>query len=137
MAVCGLRDIAGRYSRAVLDMPRELLAGAPEDVQVDVLVETEAPGRMEQLGLGYEELRARNPGLIYVSVTPFGRDGEWRDWRANDLVAGAAGGLLWVSGSPADPPVQGAANLGDVQKRVVLHVHRKVATDPQRLLRHV
>lgn len=68
----------------------------------DVLVETD---RCDDA-----PLRARNPGLVHVSVTPFGLGAAWRDRRANDLVAGAAGGLLWVCGEPGDPPVQGAAN---------------------------
>jgi crotonobetainyl-CoA:carnitine CoA-transferase CaiB-like acyl-CoA transferase len=48
--------------------------------------------------------------LIYVSVTPFGLDAEWSERRANDLVASAAGGLLWVSGEPEHPPTHGAAD---------------------------
>jgi crotonobetainyl-CoA:carnitine CoA-transferase CaiB-like acyl-CoA transferase len=76
----------------------------------DVLVETAPPADAHELGLEPAALRAHNPGLIQVSVTPFGRSGEWRERRANDLVANAAGGMLWLSGEPGDPPVHGAAN---------------------------
>ncbi len=76
----------------------------------DVLVETGRPGELDALGLGYDQLRALNAGLIYVSVTPFGRDGEWGERSANDLVASASGGLLWVSGEPEHPPTHGAAD---------------------------
>ena len=86
------------------DLLRHLAAAS------DVLVETARPGAMDELGLGYGSLEARNPSLIYVSVTPFGQDGAWSQRRANDLVAAAAGGLLWVTGESKDPPVQGAAN---------------------------
>lgn len=75
----------------------------------DVLIETSAPGRMDALGLGYAELRALNPSLIYASVTPFGQDGEWSQWKSNDLVSSAAGGLLYICGEAEDPPTHGPA----------------------------
>ena len=53
---------------------------------------------------------AVNPNVIYVSVTPFGRGGPWRDRTANDLVSLAAGGLLYLSGEPKGVPVQGGAH---------------------------
>jgi len=83
---------------------RDLVASA------DVLLETKPPGWLEAAGLGHESLRAYNPGLIQCSVTPFGLTTPWRDRRANDLVAGAAGGLIFVSGSRRGVPIQGGAN---------------------------
>jgi crotonobetainyl-CoA:carnitine CoA-transferase CaiB-like acyl-CoA transferase len=76
----------------------------------DVVIDTEAPGQLDELGLDHHTLRAVNPGLIQISVTPFGPDGPWRDRVANDLVAGATGGLIWLSGEPRSTPVQGGAN---------------------------
>lgn len=76
----------------------------------DVLLETQPPGRLEGLGLGHAVLRAANPGLVQCSVTPFGLFTPWRDRKANDLVAGAAGGLVHVSGEPGGIPMQGAAH---------------------------
>ncbi len=75
----------------------------------DVIVETESPSNAARNEL-FAAMCGRHPHLVRASVTPFGRHGEWRDRRANDLVAGAAGGLIWVSGEASDPPVQGAAN---------------------------
>jgi len=76
----------------------------------DVLVETAPAGAMGARGFGPEQLHALNPHLVYVSVTPFGQEaGPRAGWRANDLVAGAAGGLVAVSGERADPPVHGPA----------------------------
>lgn len=49
------------------------------------------------------------PGLIEVCVTPFGPSGPRAHWRGGDLIAAAAGGLLWVCGERADPPTHGAA----------------------------
>ncbi len=70
----------------------------------DVLLETQQPGRMAELGLGYEELSKSNPGLIHVSVTPHGQDGPWKDRKGNDLTAAASSGLMFVAGQTYDPP---------------------------------
>ena len=75
----------------------------------DLLLETAAPGAMEAIGLGHDDLRTRNPGLIQVSITPFGLDGEWAAWKGNDLTGSAAGGLLQISGERDDPPAHGPA----------------------------
>jgi len=52
---------------------------------VDVLVEDRSPKQMEQMGLGYDDLRKLNPGLIVASITPFGRSGPFADYRAHAL----------------------------------------------------
>lgn len=77
----------------------------------DVLIDSERPGQLDDLGLGHDVLRAINPGLIQCSVTPFGLHGEWRKRKATDIVAGAAGGLVWLSGEPRGTPVQGGADV--------------------------
>ncbi len=69
----------------------------------DVLVETLPPGRLESLGLGYADLTKVNPGLVMASVTDFGQDGPYRDYKSYDLVAGAMGGWLSVTGEPLAP----------------------------------
>lgn len=73
---------------------------------VDLVVETEPPGQLDQLGIGYRTVAALNPAIIWVSVTPFGPDGPRAQWTANDLVALAAGGLLYLNGFPDRPPVR-------------------------------
>ena len=77
----------------------------------DVLIETERPGRLDELGLDHASLRAVNPDLIQCSVTPFGLDSTWRDWESSDLIACASGGLVWLSGEPRGVPVHGGANV--------------------------
>ncbi|MCP4750692.1 MAG: CoA transferase [Proteobacteria bacterium] len=72
--------------------------------KADVLVETFAPGYLEDMGLGYENLKETNPGLIQASITPFGQTGPHRDFKASDIVAQAMGGIMYLAGHPDDPP---------------------------------
>ncbi|MBI2871783.1 MAG: CoA transferase [Chloroflexi bacterium] len=79
--------------------------------EVDVVVESRRPGAMARCGLDYETLRRLNPGLVMTSITDFGQDGPYRDYRACHLVLSALGGLLFNSGYPERPPVQPAGWL--------------------------
>jgi crotonobetainyl-CoA:carnitine CoA-transferase CaiB-like acyl-CoA transferase len=72
----------------------------------DVIVETFPPGYLEGLGLGYESLTKTNPGLILASITGFGQDGPYREYKACDIVASAAGGQMYVNGAPDTPPLK-------------------------------
>ncbi|PQD99552.1 CoA transferase [Mycolicibacterium parafortuitum] len=82
---------------------RELVAGA------DVVVENFRPGTMERLGLGYDDLRAVRPDLIYCAITGFGRGGG-AALPGYDLLVQAVGGLMSVTGSePGDPTKAGVA----------------------------
>ncbi len=74
--------------------------------KADILIETARPGKMDALGIGYETLRAENPGLVYASITPFGQTGPWRDYKANDMAGIALGNLLYLAGEPGEPPLQ-------------------------------
>src|SRR4051812_7166685 len=64
--------------------------------KTDVLVENFGPGVMERLGFGYEALKRVNPGLIYCSLSGFGRTGPYRHRRGFDLVAQAMSGIMSV-----------------------------------------
>jgi len=72
----------------------------------DILIESFRPGYMTSIGLGYETLSIDNPGLIMASISPFGQDGPYRDYKGSDLVAWAMGGLASQSGDPDHPPVR-------------------------------
>ena len=74
--------------------------------RADVLVESFDPGTLAGLGLDEARLREHNPRLVVTSVTGFGQDGPYRDYRCPDLVGLAMGGVLGISGDPALPPVQ-------------------------------
>ncbi len=71
----------------------------------DILIESFTPGVMDAKGLGAAALRARNPMLLYVSVSPFGQTGPLAQAPATDLTLSAAGGLLNMTGDGDRPPV--------------------------------
>src|SRR6267378_2063800 len=81
----------------------------------DVLTENFAPGVMERLGFGYEDLRKHYPSLIYCSLSGFGRTGPYKHRRGFDLVAQAMSGIMSFTGeSPGGPPVKCGAPLSDI-----------------------
>jgi crotonobetainyl-CoA:carnitine CoA-transferase CaiB-like acyl-CoA transferase len=73
--------------------------------KADVVIEDWPPGSMNKLGLGYERLGVLNPRLIMVSVTGFGQSGPYSGYHASDIVSYAMGGLMFISGATAEPPV--------------------------------
>ena len=79
---------------------RSLAAGA------DIIIESSRPGYMSELGLGYEELSAENPALVYTSITPFGQSGPYSQYLAPDLVAWSMGGMQYVGGDADRQPVR-------------------------------
>jgi crotonobetainyl-CoA:carnitine CoA-transferase CaiB-like acyl-CoA transferase len=79
----------------------------------DVLVENFRPGLMEGLGLGYEDLRAEHPGLVYCSITGFGRDAG-AELPGYDLLVQALGGLMSITGSADGEPQKVGVALVDV-----------------------
>jgi crotonobetainyl-CoA:carnitine CoA-transferase CaiB-like acyl-CoA transferase len=72
--------------------------------KADVMVETFPPGHLDEIGLGYSNLRQVNPGLVLTSITPFGQTGPHRDFKGSDLIAQAMGGLMYLAGFAEDPP---------------------------------
>ena len=71
----------------------------------DILIESFRPGHMRGLGLGYEDLSASNPGLVYTSVTPFGQTGPYSQYLASDMVTWSMGGMQYICGDADRPPV--------------------------------
>ena len=79
--------------------------------RADVIVETMKPGEMDALGVGYEAVRAINPGVIFESVTPFGQTGPWRDYKGTDIVGLALSNTLAMSGEPDEAPVDAPGEI--------------------------
>ena len=90
-----------------LEIVRELLKKA------DVTVENMAPGTIERLGLGYDEVRKINPRIIYCQVKGFGTGGPYEHSLAFDMIAQAAGGTISVTGDADRAPVKPGPSFGD------------------------
>jgi crotonobetainyl-CoA:carnitine CoA-transferase CaiB-like acyl-CoA transferase len=70
------------------------------------LVESDTPGALTERGLGYADVAAVNPALVYVSISPFGQDGPKAHYADSDLIILAASGVLVLSGDDDRPPVR-------------------------------
>jgi itaconate CoA-transferase len=71
--------------------------------RADVFVHNLAPGAVERLGFGFDELAARYPRLIWCGISGYGPDGPYRDKKAYDLLIQAESGVVSVTGSPTEP----------------------------------
>ncbi|MGI8761549.1 MAG: CaiB/BaiF CoA transferase family protein [Jatrophihabitantaceae bacterium] len=74
--------------------------------QADVLVENFRPGVAARLGLGYEDLSAVNPGLVYASISGFGQTGPDSQLPGYDAIAQARSGIMSVTGESEGPPLR-------------------------------
>ena len=79
----------------------------------DVLVENFRPGVMEQMGLGYEDLKKINPGLIYAAISGFGKTGPYKERPSFDFIAQAMSGFMSVNGSEDMEPIRAGIPLTD------------------------
>lgn len=80
--------------------------------RADVLIENFRPGTLAKYGLGWAEMRAENPRLVYCSVTGFGQTGPYADRSGYDFVAQAMAGLMEVTGEPDGAPGGGPQRVG-------------------------
>ena len=79
--------------------------------KADVVIETYPIEQSERLGLSYAQLSAVNARLVVASITPFGRSGPWRDYKADDIAGIALGNLLSIAGERGKAPLQPAGEL--------------------------
>jgi crotonobetainyl-CoA:carnitine CoA-transferase CaiB-like acyl-CoA transferase len=80
----------------------------------DVVVENFVPGTMEKFGLGYDELVGQQPGLVYASITGFGRGEEAAKLPGYDLLVQAVGGLMSITGPDPQTPTKAGVAVVDV-----------------------
>lgn len=74
--------------------------------QADVVVENLRPGAMRKLGLGYDDVRAVNPRIVYASASGWGQDGPLAALPGLDIMAQARGGLMSITGTPDGEPAK-------------------------------
>ena len=87
--------------------------------RADVLTENYRKGALEKLGLGYEVLRAVNPGLIYCSISGYGRTGPYADKGGFDLIAQGMSGLIAITGEPGGAPVKSGSPVCDINAGIL------------------
>ena len=80
----------------------------------DVVVENFRPGTLEKWGIGYEQLRQDNPGLVMVRISGFGQSGPYRERPGYGFLGDAVGGMLHINGYPDRPPVRAAVPVTDM-----------------------
>ena len=82
--------------------------------KADVMIENFRPGALEKLGLGYEAVSARNPGIIYTSISGFGQDGPYRERAAMDLILQAESGMISITGEEGGSGVRCGTSIADM-----------------------
>ena len=101
---CGAPGAGGAVKAPGNPRHIEILKGLA--AQADLFIEDGKPGRAEELGCGYGQLSAENPGLCYISVTDFGRTGPKQGMAASDLTLQALSGLMGITGEKDGPPIR-------------------------------
>jgi crotonobetainyl-CoA:carnitine CoA-transferase CaiB-like acyl-CoA transferase len=87
--------------------------------RADVLIENYRPGTMERLGLGWEALHERAPGLIYCTVTGYGLAGPLAGKGGFDLIAQGFAGLMSITGEPGGPPAKPGNSVADINSGIL------------------
>ncbi|GAC1341841.1 MAG: CaiB/BaiF CoA-transferase family protein [Candidatus Dormibacteria bacterium] len=82
--------------------------------RADVLLENFRPGTAARLGLGYADLAARNPRLVYASISGYGQTGPYAQHPGYDAIAQALGGVMSVTGEPDGAPVRVGNSAADI-----------------------
>lgn len=96
-----LKSDAGRALAA------QLIEGA------DVVVENFRPGLMEQWGLGPDEMKKNNPGLVYARISGYGQTGPYAGKPGYASVTEGFGGFRYLNGDPGKPPIRPNISMGD------------------------
>ena len=93
----------------------------------DILLENYKVGGLARYGLGYDDLKAINPGLVYCSITGFGQTGPYRDRAGYDFMIQAMGGLMSVTGERDDEPGGGPQKIGVALSDVLTGLYTTIA----------
>jgi crotonobetainyl-CoA:carnitine CoA-transferase CaiB-like acyl-CoA transferase len=118
-------DLAQPQGQAII---RRLVAAS------DVLIENFRSGTMQRWGLGYAELAALNPRLIYLSISGFGRDGPYADVAGYDGALQAFGGFMSINGEAGGEPLKAGIAIADLStglfatQGILLALHARATT---------
>jgi crotonobetainyl-CoA:carnitine CoA-transferase CaiB-like acyl-CoA transferase len=93
----------------------------------DVLIENMRPPVKHRLGFDYETVHARNPRLVYGSISGFGQDGPYADRGGVDQIAQGMGGLMSVTGLPGGEPTRAGIPVSDLAAGLYLAIGVLVA----------
>ena len=108
--------------------------------RADVVIENFLPGVATKLGLGYAQVRAANPRVVYASITGFGQDGPYARRPGYNTIAQGMSGIMGLTGMPGHPPTRVGASISDLAASWVAFgmvnaalVHRERAGQGQHL----
>ena len=82
--------------------------------RTDVVIENLSPGSMKRMGLGYEDIAAANPGIVYCSIAGYGQTGPYKDLPAHDHQIQAMSGIMDMNGPADGPPTRIGVFVGDL-----------------------
>ena len=82
--------------------------------QSDVVIENLSPGSMKRMGLGYDDIAAVNPGIVYCSIAGYGQTGPYKDLPAHDHQIQAMSGIMDMNGAADGPPTRIGVFVGDL-----------------------
>jgi crotonobetainyl-CoA:carnitine CoA-transferase CaiB-like acyl-CoA transferase len=86
----------------------------------DIVVQNFRPGVVERLGVGFDDLRAVRPHLVYGSISAYGATGPWAKRPANDIIMQAVSGMMSITGEPDGGPVKVGAPVADYASGLTL-----------------
>ena len=111
-----MREVAAEFENPAL-----MFSGGKDSIvmlrlaeKADVVMENFTPGTMDNLGLGYETLSARNPRLVYSATSGFGQTGPDSKRPALDIIVQGMGGIMSITGEPGGDPVRPGISQGDI-----------------------
>lgn len=90
-------------------------------LESDVLVENYLPGKLDKMGLGYEQVKQIKPDIIYASLTGYGQTGPYSSSPGYDVIIAADAGLFHITGEPHRPPVKIGVAMTDLTTGLYVH----------------
>jgi crotonobetainyl-CoA:carnitine CoA-transferase CaiB-like acyl-CoA transferase len=97
-----------------LQKPEGARLGLELAARSDVVIENFLPGAADRLGIGYRAVSARNPAVVYASVSGFGQTGPYARRPGYNTIAQGLSGLMALTGQPGDPPTRAGGSVADV-----------------------